>query len=205
MAALRNNRKLTVFSRESPESARNSQSQNTLVPDKTEEYITEVLDEIEGSVSKELSQEFSGTESRILSALSKLDEFFRNPQIKTCSGTVQGKSRNSDLEDREPTRDRSQNDPYPEVEFSVRQTSDSTDSSQEEASRKDRGDSLFFRRLTHCWRNELYKLSAFSVFKNLYCSSKQFIYTVWNCENVVKDWWNLKETAVKMTSRVKKM
>ena len=38
--------------------------------------------------TKKLSQEFSRTESRILGALSKLDEFLLNPQTRTLSGTV---------------------------------------------------------------------------------------------------------------------
>ena len=42
----------------------------------TEEYIVQVSEEIEGSVTKKLSQDFSRMESRILGTLSKLDEFF---------------------------------------------------------------------------------------------------------------------------------
>ena len=69
-----------------------------------------------------------------MGALSKLDNFFLKTQLRTCSGTVPGTSRNSDLENREPTGDRSQNDPYPEVEFPTRPTSNSADSDQEETS-----------------------------------------------------------------------
>ena len=100
----------------------------------TEEYITQVSEEIEGRVFKKQSQEFYRTESRFSSALSKLDEFLLNPQVRTCSGTVRGTSRNSDLENWEPTRDRSQNDPYPKVEFSTRRTSNSANSDQEKTS-----------------------------------------------------------------------
>ena len=39
-----------------------------------------------------------------------------------------------DLENRRPTRDCSQNDPYPEVEFSIRRTSNSANWDQEETS-----------------------------------------------------------------------
>ena len=87
----------------------------------TEEYITQVSEEIEGKVTKKLSQDFSLTESRILGALSKLDEFLQNPQVRTCSGTVPGTSRNNDSENRKPTGDRSLslNDSYPEVHFSL--------------------------------------------------------------------------------------
>ena len=134
MATRRNKRKLAVVSRETQEIARNSQSQNTFVPGITGEYITQVSEVIEDRVTKKLSQEFSWTESCILGALSKLEEFLLNPQVLTCSRTVPGTSRNNDLENREPTGDRSQNDPYPEVEFCTRQTCNSADSDQEETS-----------------------------------------------------------------------
>ena len=44
----------------------------------TEDYITQVSEEIEGRVTKKLSQELSRTESRIFGVLSKLDEFLLN-------------------------------------------------------------------------------------------------------------------------------
>ena len=109
-----------AVSRETQESPRNSLSQNTIIPGMTEEYMTKVLEEIEGRVTEKLSKKFSRTESRNLCALSKLDEFLLNPQVTTCSEIVPGTSRNSDLENWEPTRDRSQNDPYREVEFCTR-------------------------------------------------------------------------------------
>ena len=79
-----------------------------------------------------MSQDFSRTESRILGALSKLDWLLLNPEVRTCSGTVLGTSRNNNSKNREPTGDRSLNDPYSEVEFSVRQASISADSDREE-------------------------------------------------------------------------
>ena len=88
--------------------------------------------EIEGRVTKKLSQEFSRTKSRILGALSKLDEFLLNPQVRICSVTVLGTSRNSDSENRKTIGDRSLNNPYPRGEFSVRQASTSADSDGEE-------------------------------------------------------------------------
>ena len=111
-----------------------SQSQNTFVPGMTEEYITQVSEEVESRVTQKLSQEFIRTESRILAALSKLDEYLLNPQVKKCSGTVTGTYQNNDFENREPTGDRSQNDTYPEVELCVRQASNLADSDQEETS-----------------------------------------------------------------------
>ena len=71
MATLRKERKLTAVSRDIQEHTRNSQSQNTFVPRFTEGYITQVSEEVGGRVTKEVSQEFSGAESRILGALSK--------------------------------------------------------------------------------------------------------------------------------------
>ena len=107
MATLRKKRKLPAVSGETPENTRNSRSQNTLDPELAQDYIFQVSEEIEGRVSKKLSKNFSRTESRILGALSKLDEFFLNPQVRTCSVAVQGTSRNSDSEIRETTGDRS--------------------------------------------------------------------------------------------------
>ena len=72
---------------------------------------------MEGRVTKKLSQEFSKTESRILGALSKLEEFLLNPQVRTCSVAVQGTSGNANSENRETHGDRSSNDPYPEVGY----------------------------------------------------------------------------------------
>ena len=83
-----------------------------------QEYISEVSEKIEGRVIKNFSKEFSRTESRILGALSKIDEFILNLQVRTCTVAVPGTSRNSDLENREPTGDRSLNDPCPEARFS---------------------------------------------------------------------------------------
>ena len=54
-----------------------------------------------------------------MGALSKLGEFLPNPQVRTCSVAVLGTSRNSSSENREPTGDRSQGDPYPEAVFST--------------------------------------------------------------------------------------
>ena len=115
MATLRNRRKLAAVSRETPENTRNSQSQSTLDPEMAQEYISQVSEKIGGRVTKKLSKEFSRTESRFLGALSKLDEFLLNPQVRTCSVAVPGTFRNSDSGNREPTGDRSLNDPCPEV------------------------------------------------------------------------------------------
>ena len=94
MATLRNKRKLVAVTRETQEeNPRNGQSRNTSVPRINEEYITQVSEEIEGRVTKKLSQEFSRTESRNLGTLSKLDENLLNQQIRTHPGTQTLKTR----------------------------------------------------------------------------------------------------------------
>ena len=117
MATLRNKRELAAVSRETPEGSRSSRGQNVLDPELTQDYISQVSEEIEGRVTKKLSKEFSKTESRILGALSKPDEFFLNPQIRTCCVVVQGTSGIANSENRETHGDRSSNDPYPKVGY----------------------------------------------------------------------------------------
>ena len=97
-----------------------------------EEHIAQFFEEIERRVTKILSKEFSRTESRILGALSKLDEFLLNPQVRICSVAVTGTSRNNNSENREPAGDRSLDYPCPEVVFSTCHTSNLNDSKQEE-------------------------------------------------------------------------
>ena len=116
MATLRNKRKLAAVTRETQEEhPRNGQSRNTSVPRINEEYITQVSEEIESRVTRKLFQEFSRRESRILGALSKWDEFFSNPQIRTHSETVPGTFRNTNVENQGTNEDDSQSDPHPEA------------------------------------------------------------------------------------------
>ena len=117
MATLRNKRKLAAVSRETPESSRSGRGQTVLYPELTQDYISQVSEEMEARVTKKLSKEFSKTGSRILGALSKLDEFLLNPRVRTCSVAVQGASGNANSENREIHGDRSSNDPYPEVGY----------------------------------------------------------------------------------------
>ena len=88
-----------------------------LDPELTQDYISQVSEEIEGRVTKRLSKEFSRTESRILGALSKLDEFLLNPQVRACSVVAPGTSRSNNLENQGTNEDRPSDDPGPEVEF----------------------------------------------------------------------------------------
>ena len=52
-----------------------------------------------------------------MGALSNLDEFLLNPQVRTCPVAVQGTSRNAFSENRETNGDHSSDDPYPEVGY----------------------------------------------------------------------------------------
>ena len=52
-----------------------------------------------------------------MGALSKLDEFLLNPQVRTCSVAAQRTSGSAYSENRETHGDRSSNDPYPEVGY----------------------------------------------------------------------------------------
>ena len=113
MAALKNKRKIAAVSRETPENTKHAQSQNSFDPKMAQEYICQVYEEIEGRVTTKLSKEFSRTESRVLGALSKLDEFLLNPQVRTCSVAVTGKTRNNESGNRETNEDRSPNVPFP--------------------------------------------------------------------------------------------
>ena len=116
MATLRNKGKLAAVTRETQEeNPRNGQSRNTSVPRINEEYITQISEQIEGRVTKKLSQEFSRTESRILGALTNLDEFLSNQQIQTHSETVPGTFRNTNVGNQGTNEDDFQSDPHPEA------------------------------------------------------------------------------------------
>ena len=83
MATLRNKRKLATLNKENcEEHPRNNLAQNSKVPRSQEDYITQVSEEIEGRVTKKLSQEFQRTKNRIVVALSRLDDFLMNPLIQ---------------------------------------------------------------------------------------------------------------------------
>ena len=125
---LRRRAATAAVTRETQENPRNGQSRNTSVPRINEENITQVSEEIEGRVTKKMSQEFSRTESRILGTLSKLDEFLVNQQIRTHSGTVPGTFRNTNVENQGTNENESQSDPHPEVGSSICQSRHSIDS-----------------------------------------------------------------------------
>ena len=135
VVTLTNEWKMAVVSRETQEEhPRNGQSWNTPVPRINEECSTQVSEEIESTVNKQLSHEFSTTTLRILGALSKIDGILLNPNIRTFSGTVSGIPRNTEMENQDPTGDCSQNEPLPKVELSIYQSCNSFYSKPDEAS-----------------------------------------------------------------------
>ena len=138
MATLRNKKKLAAVSRERPESTKNTHSRNTLDPETAQKFISQVSEEIEGRVTKRLSKEFSRTESRILGASCKLDEFFLNPRVRTCSIAVPGTSRNNNSGDWEPTGDHSLGDPCPEAVFCTYHSGNLNESEYEETHHRNR-------------------------------------------------------------------
>ena len=123
MATLRNKQKLAAVTRKTQEEhPRNGQSRNTSVPRINEEYITQLSEEIEGRVTKKLSQEYSRTESRILGALSNLDEILLNQQIRMHSGTVSETFRNTNVDNQGTNEDDSMSDLHPEAGLFLSQT-----------------------------------------------------------------------------------
>ena len=114
-ATLTNKKKLSAVSIETSENTRDTQSRNTIDPEMAQEFISQVFEEIEVRVTKKLSKELSRTESRILGALSNLDDFLLNLQVRTFSVSIPGISWNSNSESLEPTGDRSLDDPCAEV------------------------------------------------------------------------------------------
>ena len=114
--AVRNNKKLEALNKENcEEHPRSNLAQNSNVARSQEDYISQVSEEIEGRVTKKLSQEFSRTENRILGALARLDDFLMNPLIQGHSGTAPEMSRNTLSSSQGTNEDDSQSDPHPEA------------------------------------------------------------------------------------------
>ena len=114
--ATRNKRKLAALNEENcEEHPRSNLVQNSSVPRSQEDYITQVSEEIDGRVTKKLSQEFSRTESRILGALAMLEDFLMNPLLQGQSGTTPETSRNVFSINPGKNEDDSQSDPHPEA------------------------------------------------------------------------------------------
>ena len=114
--ATRNKRKVAALKKEnSEEHPRSNLAQNSNVPKSQEDYITQVSEEIEGRVTKKLSQEFCRTENRIIGALARLDDFLMNPLLQGHSGTTPETSRNVFSINQGANEDDSQSDPHPEA------------------------------------------------------------------------------------------
>ena len=114
--ATRNKRKLAALNKENcEEHPRSNLVQNSNVPRSQEDYITQVSEEIEGRVTKKLSQEFSRTENRILGALARLDDFLMNPLLQGHSGITPETSRNMFSINQGTNEDDSQSNHHPEV------------------------------------------------------------------------------------------
>ena len=133
MTTIRYQRKLAALTSEKRGCPRNNQSQNSAPPGISRDYIAQVSKEIKWRLIKKLSREFSRTESRILCALSKLDEFLLNQHIRTISLTFPEFFRNANVENHEPSPG-TKNDPHPKEEFSVCCASNVGDSDPDETS-----------------------------------------------------------------------
>ena len=93
--ATRNIRKLAALNKENcEEHPRSNLAQNSNVPRSQEDYTTQVSEEIEGRVSKNLSKEFSRKKNLILNALARLDEVLMNPLLQGHSGGIEYKPEN---------------------------------------------------------------------------------------------------------------
>ena len=90
-------------------------AQNLNVPRSQEDYIAQVSEEIEGRVTKKLSQEFSRTENRKLGALSLFDDLVINPLFQSYSGTAPKASRKAFGTNKGTKEDDSQSDLHSEA------------------------------------------------------------------------------------------
>ena len=114
--ATRNKKKLAALNKGNcEEHPRSNLAQNSNVPRSQEDYITQVSEEIEGKVTKKLSQEFSRTENRKLGALARLDAFLMNPLIQGHSGTTPETSRDVFSINQATNEDDSQSNPHLEA------------------------------------------------------------------------------------------
>ena len=114
--ATRNKKKLAALNKENcEEHLRSNLAQNSNLPRSQQDYITQVSEEIEGRVTKKLSQEFSKTENRILGALARLEDFLMNPLIQGHSGIAPKTSRKVFSISQGTNEDDSQSNPHPEA------------------------------------------------------------------------------------------
>ena len=123
MATLRKEKKLAALNKEiCDENPRKNLAQNSSVTKSQEDYLSQVSEEIECRITKKLSKELSRTESRILGALSRLDEFLLNPLLQGHSGSAPKKSRKALNINQGTNEDHSQGDPHPETRVTQSET-----------------------------------------------------------------------------------
>ena len=123
MATLKNKRKLAALNKENcEEHPRSNLAQNSNACRSEEDYITQVSQEIEGRVTKTLSQELRRTKNRILGSLSRLNNFLLNPLIQGHSGTAPETSRNAYGTNQGTNEDDSQSASHPEAGIFQSQT-----------------------------------------------------------------------------------
>ena len=114
--ATRNKRKLAALIEENcEEHPRSNLAQNSNVPRSLEDYKAQFSEQIEGRVTKKLSQEFGRTENRILGALARLDDFIMNPLFQGHSGNAPETSWNVFSISQGTNEDDSQSNPHTEV------------------------------------------------------------------------------------------
>ena len=114
--ATRNKRKLAAFNKENcEEHPRSNLAQKLECSQITRGLHNSFSGEIEGRVTKKLSQEFSRTENRILGALARLDDFLTNPVIQGHSGIAPETSRNIFSINQGANEDDSQSNPHREA------------------------------------------------------------------------------------------
>ena len=123
---MRDKGKLAAVNKENcEEHPRSNLAQNSNVHRSQEDFISQVFEEIEDNLTEKLSQEHSRTESRILGALSRLDDFLVNPFFQGHSGTTPETSRNTLRKNQGLNEDDSQSDLHPEAGVCQSQTTNS--------------------------------------------------------------------------------
>ena len=63
-------------------------AENSIIARSQEDYISQVLGETDGRVTRKLLQEFSRMKNRILGKLARLDDFFMKSLSQGRSGTA---------------------------------------------------------------------------------------------------------------------
>ena len=117
-------KKIPAINRDNNEEhCKSKQALDTNVPRIQMDNIAQVSKENESRMTKKVSQDFSGTESRTLGTLSKLDEILKNPEDWVYSGPDPETLSKSNGENRETNEHRSQRDPHPGVCVSLNQSS----------------------------------------------------------------------------------